>query len=137
GAKRRAPPPPGPLAQARAVVEQRTGLKIDASDHVVLGTTLKDEVPQLTIVVQTRVPYSGDELRRLYPQKPIPQHKQPMFRIKLEPTGGGYVWCANPRTMVMILRPDDAKIEDMDRIQATRHRGAVGLTHPLHELLEV
>jgi hypothetical protein len=136
GARLLEPPLPGPLAQALAVVETRTGLKLDAIDHVVFGTALKDEVPQLTIVVQTRVPYTGDELRRLYPQKPIPQHKQPMFRIKLEPAGGGYVWCADPRTLVMILRPDAAKIEDMDRIPATPRKGDEGLPGPLREALE-
>jgi hypothetical protein len=130
------PPLAAPLAQALAVVEQRTGLKLDAIDHVVFGTTLKDEVPQLTVVVQTRLPYSGDELSRIYPQKPIPQHKQPMFRIKLEPTGGGYVWCADPRTLVVILRPDAAKIEDMDRIPATPRKGDEGLPEPLREVLE-
>jgi hypothetical protein len=127
-------PLPGPLGRALTLVEGRTGVKLETIDHIVLGTTLKDEVPQLTIVV--RAPYSLDALRRLYPQKPIPQHKQPLFRVKLEPVGGGYVWCADPRTLVVILRPDAAKIEDMDRIPATPRKGDEGLPEPLRELLE-
>jgi len=134
GAKLLEPPLPGLLGQALGIVEQRTRIKLDAIDHVVLGTTLKDEVPQLTIVVQTRLPYSPAALGRLYPQKPIPQHKQPMFRIKLEPVGGGFLWCADPRTLVMILRPDAAKIEDMDRIPATPR--TEGLPEPLRNVLK-
>jgi hypothetical protein len=129
-------PLPGPLAQTLDLVERRSGLKLDAIDLVVCGTTLTDEVPQLTIVVHTTLPYSGDELRRLYPQKPIAQHQRPMFRVKLEPAGGGYIWCAEPRTLVMTLRPDAAKIEDMDRIPATPRKGDQGLRQSLIELLE-
>jgi hypothetical protein len=136
GGKLLEPPLPSPLAAAVAMVERQTGVKLNNIDHLVLGTTLKDEIPQLTIVVQTREPYSLDILRRLYPQKPIAQHKQPLFRVKLEPVGGGYVWCADPRTLVVILRPDAAKIEDMDRIPATPRKGDEGLPEPLRELLE-
>jgi hypothetical protein len=128
-------PLPGSLAGAFAMIEKNTGLRLGAIDHIALGTTVGPEIPQLTIVARTNQPYTLEQIAHLHAQKPIPQHKRPLFRFTLEPTGGGYLWCADERTLIMTIRPDAVKIEDMDRIPASPRHGAEGFSPQLREIL--
>ncbi len=136
GAKFLETPLPSLLAFPFNTIEKRAGMKLDAIDHVVLGTTLKNDIPQLTLVLQTRRPYTLQDMARVFPHQPIKHHQRPLFRFSLGVTGGGYLWCADERTLVMLLRPDAVKIEDMDHIPAAPPQASAGLAKPLRDILE-
>jgi hypothetical protein len=136
GVKLLEPPLPGLLGLAINAVEKRTGFKIDDIEHAVFGITLDGIVPQLTAVVRTNRKYTLQEVANAVHGKPLRHHNLPLFRIKLDPVGGGYLWCADEFTLVMVLRPDAAKIEDMDKIPAKPRKASEGLSEPLQDLLE-
>ena len=130
------PPLPGLLGVGLHALEKRTGFKLDDIDHAVFGITMDGIIPQLTAVVRIRRSYTLEEVARAVQAKPLRHHNLPLFRIKLEPVGGGYLWCADEFTLVMVLRPDAAKIEDMDKIPAKPRKASDGLSEPLREMLE-
>jgi hypothetical protein len=136
GAQLLEPPLPGLLGVGLHAVEKRTGFKLDDIDHAVFGVTMDGIIPQLTAVVRIRRSYTLEEVARAVQSKPLRHHNLPLFRIKLEPVGGGYLWCADEFTLVMVLRPDAAKIEDMDKIPAKPRKASDGLSGPLREMLE-
>jgi hypothetical protein len=136
GKKLLEPPLPGLLNVGLAALEKRTGFQVDDIDHAVFGIALDGIIPQLTAVVRTRRSYTLEEVARAVHGKPLRHHNLPLFRIKLEPVGGGYLWCADEFTLVLVLRPDAAKIEDMDRIPAKPRKGSAGLAEPLRGVLE-
>ncbi len=136
GKKLLEPPRPFPVEKGLRFVERWTGMKLEALDHLVLGTALTGDIPQLTVVARTRRPYRLEDVARSFAAKPLPHHKKPLFRIKLEPVGGGYLWCADDRTLVLVLRPDAVKIEDMDAIPALPRTGDNLLKCPLREVVE-
>jgi hypothetical protein len=130
------PPRPALFESALALVGERTGLKAREIDHVIFGTTLKGELPQLTAVVRTTRPYRLEDLAGKFPAAPLRHHKKPLFRFKGNPTGGGFLWCPDDRTLVMTVRLDLPKIEDMGAVPATPRPGADGLPEPLRPVLE-
>lgn len=123
------------LDKGLAWVASWTGLQVGAIDHVALGTRIGGNVPQLVAVLRTRQPYRLEELARRFPGKAFPHYKRPLFRMKLQPVGGGYVWCADERTLVLLLRPDTVKIEDMDRVPAFPRPAGSALTAAVHKLV--
>ena len=129
-------PLPGLLGTALRAVEKRTGFALADIDHAVFGIASDGIIPQLTAVVRTRRSYDLQEIARAVQSKPLRHHDRPLFRIQFQPAGGGYLWCADEFTLVMVLRPDAVKIEDMDRIPATPRKASEGLSESLRELLE-
>lgn len=136
GSKLLEPQLPGILNVGLGMLEKRTGFKIGDIDHAVFGVAMDGIIPQLTAVVRTRRSYTLEEVARAVQSKPLRHHNLPLFRIKLEPVGGGYLWCADEFTLVLVLRPDAAKIEDMDRIPARPRKGSEGLPEPIPDVLE-
>ena len=127
---------PGLLGVGFNAVEKRTGFKLNDIDHAVFGIAFDGIIPQLTVVVRTGRKYTLEEIARAVHGKPLRHHNLPLFRIKLDPVGGGYLWCADEYTLVMVLRPDAAKIEDMDKIPAKPRKASEGLSEPLQDILE-
>jgi hypothetical protein len=127
--------PPDFLRLGLEWTQRWSGLGLEAIDHIVVGTALKDEIPQITAVVRTRLPFRIEDVARLYSGRPLPHHGTPLFRLKLEPTGGGYLWCAEPRTLIFVVRPDAVKIEDMDSIPAKPRQGLEGLPAALRPVV--
>ncbi|MBM4070690.1 MAG: hypothetical protein FJ271_17310 [Planctomycetes bacterium] len=117
-------------------IEGWTGLQASAFDHVALGARIDGDVPHLVAVLRTRQPYRLEELAGRFPGKAFPHHKRPLFRIKLQPVGGGYLWCADERTLVLLLRPDAVKIEDMDRVPAFPRQADAALAPPLRKIVD-
>jgi hypothetical protein len=136
GAKILEEPLPALLDAGLHAVEHRTGFSLVDIDHIVFGIAMDGIIPQMTAVVRTRRPYHLEEIAKAVEAKPLRHHNLPLFRIKLQPAGGGYLWCADEVTLVMVLRPDAVKIEDMDRIPATPRKASEGLPGPLREMLE-
>src|SRR5207302_2196471 len=70
-------------------VEKWTRLTPEQVASIALGTQIKDKIPQLTVVVETRLPYDPDELARaLRPIVPTLQRGKPLFRFTLAPGEG-------------------------------------------------
>lgn len=119
-----------------ATIESWTGLQAGAFDHVAIGTKVSGDVPQLVVALRTRQPYRLEELAKRFPGKAFPHHKRPLFRLKFQPIGGGYLWCADERTLVLLLRPDAVKIEDMDQVPAFPRPPAEALSKALRLIVE-
>lgn len=115
-------------------VERWAKLKVEDIDHVVVGTEIKNKLPTLAVLMQTR----GIDLARLseamLPAKPVEHRKRPLFRFSLQP-GDGMLWVPSPRTLVLLLRLDAMKIEDMDAIPYPPHKGTDGLPEAMQEML--
>jgi hypothetical protein len=130
------PPRPDWLDKGLAWIEGWTGLQVSDLDHVALGSKLDGAVPQLVVALRTHQAYRLEEIARRFPGKAFPHHKRPLFRIKLQPLGGGYLWCADERTLVLLLRPDAVKIEDMVRVPAHPRLANTALADPLRKNVE-
>lgn len=129
-------PRPALLDQGLSKIEKWTGVKAEAIDHIVFGIALDGGIPELTAVIRTGRPYRPEIVAANFSAQPLPHHKRPLFRLKLQPVGGGYLWCADERTLVLLLRPDAIKIEDLDRIPAVPRAAAEALAGPLRSIVE-
>lgn len=128
-------PRPTFLDLALGTVEKWTKLTVDDLDHIVLGTEIKDRLPQLTIVVQTRQAYDPATLAKaLLPARPVEQRGKPLFRFSLQP-GEGMLWCPQPRILVLLLRLDALKTADLDAIPLEARKGTEAPPRALHDLL--
>jgi hypothetical protein len=128
-------PRPALLELLLGTVEKWTKLTAQDLDHIVLGTEVSDRLPQMTVVVQTRQPYDRSALASaLHPSKPTLQRGQPLYRFGLHP-GEGMLWCAQPRTLVLLFRLDALKMEDLDAIPLSPREGAATPPQALQALL--
>ena len=108
------PPQPAWLQTILGNIEKWTGLKQGDLDHVVLGTTVGDKLPALALVVRTLKPYENAVLEKaLAPAKAQNHRGKALYRFALKPLGEGLLWCPGEQTMVLLLRLDAAKLEDM------------------------
>jgi hypothetical protein len=131
---------PVPIEWALTRVEEWTGLKPEMLDHVVFGTKLgKDELPQLSLVVQTRLPYSQTELARaklIHGTTPGTYRHKPFYQLRIRPVGDLLLWCADDRTLVVLYRFDGTRLEDLEAVPEAPRRGSEGLPAPLRRCLE-
>src|SRR5262249_27602120 len=96
-------PRPFVFDAAMAFVEKWTGIKSDNIDHLVAAIALKPkEIGPLILVVQTRRPYHPDALSESLKAKWTFRHDLPLFKFHYD-SGQGYLWCVNPRALVVVL----------------------------------
>lgn len=85
------------------------GLRADDLDHMVLGVRVKkDVIPPFYLVIRTLQPYEEEPLRqRLKGKRVASADKKKIFAFRL-PRGNLtlHVWCAEERTLVLSLFPD-------------------------------
>jgi hypothetical protein len=128
-------PRPAVLDLALGLVEKRTKLKAEEVDHIVLGTEIKAKLPQLTVVVRTRAPYDAAALAKtLLPAAPTRHRGGLLFRFDLRP-GQGMLWCPQPQTLVLLLRLNAFKTEDLDAIPLTPRKDADAPPQAVREIL--
>jgi hypothetical protein len=115
-------------------LEKWTGLKLDEIDHAVLGLTLEDRLlPRVTLVVETRRPYSQATIRdRLKASRRTGQGGRELYRFKLEKTPfEPALWFAGNRTLVGGLMADD-----LNEVPDTPAAGPTNLPEPVQALLK-
>lgn len=108
------------------------GLKLDTIDHAVLGANLDRVPPQVTLVVRTRQPYQGDEVRKaLQAGRDVERGGRTVYRFK-SPFGGLELGlaCPDDRTLLVGL------VDDFDAVPAQPAKGAERLPAALRELME-
>lgn len=129
-------PRPAGLDWLLSNAEKWTGLRVEDFDHLVAGTELKSQLPQLTIVIQTLKPYDPTRLAKaLHPSTPTPHRGQPLFRFNARP-GEGALWCVGPRTLVALVRLDALKTEDIEAIPLQPRKAEETLAPGLRPILE-
>jgi hypothetical protein len=134
GKKLLEPPRPPLVEMLLATIEKWTRLKIEQLDSIVVGTEIKDKLPQVTVVVETRQPYDVEALARaLRPSVPTLQRGQPLFRFALNP-GEGMLWCPRPRSLVLLFRLDALKMADLEAIPLAPREGDEALPRPVREM---
>lgn len=105
-------------------VEKWSRLKLADVDQIVVGTEIKDKLPQLTVVVRTRNAYDPAALAKaLAPLEPTQHRGKTLFRFAAQP-GQGMLWCPEPRTFVLLIRLDALKLADLDAIPLVPRTGA-------------
>jgi hypothetical protein len=107
------------------------GLKLDTIDHAVLGANLDRVPPQVTLVVRTRQPYSGDEVRKaLQAGREVERGGRTVYRFKLSQGGLelGLV-CPDERTLLVGL------VDDFETVPTQPAKGAERLPAPLRDLM--
>jgi hypothetical protein len=132
-------PRPAPIHWALARVEEWTGLKPEAVDHLVFGTKIGTDLPQVCLVAQTRRPYSQAELAKakvLHGSKPTTYRNKALYHIQIRPLGDLLLWCADDRTLVALYRFEATRAEDLNAIPDAPRHGAEGLPAPLRSCLE-
>jgi hypothetical protein len=133
------PPRPALLQTALARVEEWTGLKPEALDHLVFGTKIGTNLPQVCLVVQTRQPYRLADLARaqvVHGASPGTYRNKPLYHLRIHPVGDLLLWCVDERTLVVLYRFESTRAEDLNAIPDTPRRGADGLPAPLRTYLE-
>jgi hypothetical protein len=106
-----------------ASVEKWAKLSIRDVDHIVLGTEIKDKLPQLTVVVRTLKAVNPGELAKaLSPVQSTLQRGKSLFHFKLTP-GEGMLWCPEPNILVLLFRFDALKALDLEAIPTHPRRG--------------
>ena len=135
GKKLLEPPLPVGLDWLRRNLDHWTGIPFEAVDHIVLGTQIKDRLPQFTIAVQTRGTYDSAIVGRKH-QTQLQLHKKPLFPIKVDPMGEGFLWCPNNQTLVVAIRLDAIKLEDMAPVPVRPWGELEAFPKPLREVIE-
>src|SRR5207244_9685757 len=93
-------------------------------------------IPAVVVVVQTREPYHPQALAKTLNTKAVDHQDRPLFRFRFDPAGEGYLWCMNPRVMVLVVRVIEAvKLEDLDTIPREPWAGADGLPAALRAVI--
>ncbi len=104
-------------------VEKWTRISIQDVDHIVLGTEIKDKLPQLTVVVRTlKAVNLADLAKALQSGQPTLHRAKPLFHFKLTP-GEGMLWCPEPNILVLLFRFDALKSIDLEAIPAQPRKG--------------
>ncbi len=103
-----------------------TGFDAKSIDHLAIGTRLsKSNLGTLTIVIQTRSPYEFELLQDKHSSFDMLKHNdRPLFRLKRELAVDGFLWCADPGTVVLVLRVDGVQRSDMDTVPAKPRSGS-------------
>jgi hypothetical protein len=125
----------GPLDVGLAQVETWTGMPRELLDHVVLGVSVRIPDFVVTVVVQTRQPYPRDVLAAtLKPIKTTEYHGQPLHQFRVKKGVEGFLWCAEERTLVVVLGPAITP-EDLKAISDRPHAGIASLSRPLSQII--
>lgn len=128
-------PWPGTLDWLRRGIDKWTGLPLEAVDHIALGTQIKDRLPQLTMVVQTRGLYDPAMVAKKHATA-LQLHKKPLFPFKVDPVGEGLLWCPNNQTLVFVIRIDAVKIDDMATVPIRPWSRLEMFPEPLREAIQ-
>ncbi|HYV36255.1 MAG TPA: hypothetical protein VE988_11160 [Gemmataceae bacterium] len=105
-------------------VEKWTGLKADAIDHVVLAIRGGVLFPHAMIVVRTLKDYDPAKVEKAQlPAKPTKHHDRDLYQVANPP---GMLYCADPRTLVLLIRPDLLPERDVELVTAKLRTGADG-----------
>jgi hypothetical protein len=126
--------PPWPVDLALGPVEKWTGLKAAELDHVVLGTHIDLGLPHLTIVVRTLKPYDPLALEKARaPQVPVQYLNRNLYQFSPPP---GMLFCADPRTLVLVLRLDALAERDKQLLTAAPRTGTKGPPAPVRTIVQ-
>ena len=126
-----APPRAALLDSLLLSVETWTKLTARDIDHIVLGTEIKDKLPQLTVVIRTLEPVKVGERMKA---TPATDHRgKPLYHFKLA-VGDGMLWSPEPRTLVLLLRLDALKTADLETIPLEPRKGAEAAPVALRKL---
>jgi hypothetical protein len=128
-------PRPMLLDMALGTIEKWTALRAEDLDHFAVGTEIKDKLPQLTLVVETRTEYDAAALgKALHPTAPTRHRDKPLYRFALKP-GEGMLWCPRPRTLVLLFRLDALKTADLEAIPLAPRSGTDAGPRPIRDIL--
>jgi hypothetical protein len=118
-----------------AFLENLLGLNLDEVDHVVLGLSFDDKLRRLTIVIQTRAPYDEATIRKKLQvsQAPIKRQGKTLYLLPVE----GVLWCAEERTLVVVIRLDGTKSGgDLDEVPLQPRPGTNQLPAEIQSVLK-
>jgi hypothetical protein len=126
----------GRAGAALRFVQDKTGLKAEEIDHLVLGDHPSNGVPRLVVVVRTRRPYDPQVLAKaLAPARPQQEQGRTVYRFPLGFIGDGVVIQAGAETLVLSLGVLPAEPRDFQAIPTTPRAGAAGLPQTIREML--
>jgi hypothetical protein len=108
------------------------GLSPDTIEHVIVGLQLKEFPPRPVVVVRTRYPYDGDQLRtRLNVSGTLERNGKALYRVRPQGLAVGLVlWCPTDRDLIAALLP-----EQFDILPATPEAGIGRLPPALQEII--
>jgi hypothetical protein len=113
-----------------------TGMKLEQFDHVVTGLVL-EPAPALVVVARTRAKYSLEQIAdAIQPTKSSNYEGKPLYQFQLKPAGEGMLWCVEDRTLVFLLRSDEAKLEHLRGFSVTERKAEDVLPAPLYQTLK-
>jgi len=98
---------------AIADLEQRTGLKLENIDHIVIGLADEPSIfpPPVICVARTREPYGASGLRASLKARGTEKwHGKTLDKFQIENVPA-FLWCPDDRTIVMSLRSKDIRLE--------------------------
>jgi hypothetical protein len=121
-----------PLGAVARKIPQWTGLSWNDIEELALGAELRSKLPQLFVVVRTRLPYASGRLTAaLAPAVPTKHRNKPLVRFPLQPLGEGLVWCHSEQILVFVLGLDAVATDDLDALPSRPRPGLEGFAAPL------
>ncbi|MFO0968472.1 MAG: hypothetical protein U0793_23190 [Gemmataceae bacterium] len=117
------------------LLQNKTALKLEDIDHLVLGATLGPTLPTVTLVAQTKAPYAKNALEKAMKAPPGSRGKEPLFRFSA-PLGEAYLWARAPQTLILLWRPDAVDPKDLDRLPEKAATGPEAIPEKLREFVK-
>jgi hypothetical protein len=118
-------------------IEKKTGLQLEACDHLVVGLSGEKNKLQLTFVLYTRQPYDQAALAKAIGSQRVGQYlKKPVYSVRWKAPPETLLWCAEPRVLVAVYRPGGVSVENLLTIPTPPRTGAQKLPAALQTLLK-
>jgi hypothetical protein len=118
-------------------VEKTTGLKLEDYDHLAIGWQEDETHSQVTVVVQTRKPYSSAALSKTLRSAHTSAHGgKPLYSFQWQDGRKAFLWCAAPHTFVLAFSTKTAHPPHMSETPLTPRTRADRLPYPLRKLFK-
>ena len=124
------------VEQGLGFVEKYAGLRAEEIDHLIFGVKSEGFLPRVTVVVRTRSPY--DSARVAHAQAPVvpaKHHDKDLYQFKMRPAGDASLWCADARTLVLLIRLDGLLARDRQLLSDTPRVGPLAPPQPVRRIM--
>jgi len=124
------------VEQGLGFVEKYAGLRAEEIDHLVFGLKSDGFLPRVTVVVRTRQPYEPARVAQAQaPVVPVKHLGNHLYQFKMRPVGDASLWCADSRTLVLMLRLDGLLARDKQLLTESPRQGLQAPPQPVRRIV--
>src|SRR5262249_43375756 len=103
---------------------------------LVFGLKSDGFLPRVTVVVRTRQPYEPARVAQAQaPVVPVKHLGKELYQFKMRPVGDASLWCADSRTLVLMLRLDGLLARDKQLVTESPRQGSQAPPQPVRRIV--